>query len=141
MTPWTVACQSPLSVEFSRQEHWSGLPFSSPGDLSDPGIQPGSPALQADALPSKPPGNQVRTALSTSYILSHLSLTNGLLWWLSGEESISQCRRHEDSSSIPGLGRSPGEGNDNSFQYSCLGNPMDKVAWWAIVHRVAKSQR
>ena len=54
-------------------------------------------------------GSQVRTALSTLYILSHLSLTNGLLWWLSGEESICQCRRHEDSSSIPGLGRSLGE--------------------------------
>ena len=86
-------------------------------------------------------GSQVRTALSTSYILSHLSLTNVLLWWLSGEESICQCRRHEDSSSIPGLGRSPGEGNDTPFQYSCLGNPMDTGAWWAIVHRVAKSQR
>ena len=41
---------------FSRQEHWSGLPFPSPGDLPDPGIEPGSPALQADALPSEPPG-------------------------------------------------------------------------------------
>ena len=46
--PWTVAHQAPLSMEFSRQEYWSGLPFSSPGDLSDPGIEPGSPALQAD---------------------------------------------------------------------------------------------
>ena len=41
---------------FSRQEHWSGVPSPSPGDLPDPGIKPGSPALQADALPSKPPG-------------------------------------------------------------------------------------
>ena len=43
-------------MEFFRQEYWSGLPFPSPGDLPDPGIEPGSPALQADALPSKPPG-------------------------------------------------------------------------------------
>ena len=43
-------------MEFSRQEHWSGLPFPSPGDLSDPGIKPGFPALQADSLPSEPPG-------------------------------------------------------------------------------------
>ena len=56
-TLWTIACQAPLSMEFSRQECWSGLPFPSPGDLPDPGIEPGSPALQADSLPSEPPGN------------------------------------------------------------------------------------
>ena len=49
-TPWTVAYQAPQSIEFSRQEYWSGLPFSSPGDLPDPGIEPGSPALRADYL-------------------------------------------------------------------------------------------
>ena len=54
--PWTVAYQAPLSMGFSWQEYWSGLPFPSPGDLPDPGIEPGSPALQADALPSEPPG-------------------------------------------------------------------------------------
>ena len=48
-TPWTVAHQAPLSVEFSRQEYWSGLPFPTPGDLLDPGIEPGSPALQTDS--------------------------------------------------------------------------------------------
>ena len=51
-----VACQAPLSMEFSRQEYWSGLPFPSPGDLSDPRIEPRSPALQADSLLSEPPG-------------------------------------------------------------------------------------
>ena len=56
-TPWTVAYQASPSMGFSRQECWSGLPFPSPGDLPDPGIEPGSPALQADALLSKPPGN------------------------------------------------------------------------------------
>ena len=54
--PWTVAYQAPPSMGFSRQGCWSGLPFPSPGDLPDPGIEPGSPALQADALPSEPPG-------------------------------------------------------------------------------------
>ena len=49
-TPWTVVCQAPLSVGFSRQEYWSGLLFPSPGDLPDPGIETGSPALQADSL-------------------------------------------------------------------------------------------
>ena len=53
-TPWTVAYQAPLSMGFSRQECWSGLPFPSPGDLPDPGIEPRSPSLQADALSSEP---------------------------------------------------------------------------------------
>ena len=56
VTPWTVAYQALLSMGFSRQEHWSGLPFPSPGDLPNPGIEPGSPALEADALTSEPPG-------------------------------------------------------------------------------------
>ena len=55
-TPWTVAPQAPLSMESSRQEHWSGLPFPSSGDLPDPQINLGSLALQADSLPSEPPG-------------------------------------------------------------------------------------
>ena len=55
-TPWTVAHQAPPSMGFSRQEYWSGLPFPSPGDLPDPGIEPRSPAFQADALTSEPPG-------------------------------------------------------------------------------------
>ena len=49
-SPWTVACQAPLSMGFSRQEYWSGLPFPSPGDLPDPGIEPKSPALEANSL-------------------------------------------------------------------------------------------
>ena len=55
-TPWTVAHRTPLSIGFSRQEFWSGLPFPFPGDLPDPGIEPRCPALQADALTSEPPG-------------------------------------------------------------------------------------
>ena len=55
-TPWTVADWASPSMGFSRQEYWSGLPLPSPGDLPDLGIGPRSPALQADALPSKPPG-------------------------------------------------------------------------------------
>ena len=58
VTPWTVAYQAPQSMKFSRQEYWSGLPFPSPGDLPKPGIEPRFPALQADALPSEPPGNK-----------------------------------------------------------------------------------
>ena len=54
-TPWTVAYQAPPSMGFARQECWSGVPFPSPGDLPNPGIEPRSPALQANTLPSEPP--------------------------------------------------------------------------------------
>ena len=57
--PWGVACQAPLSMGFSRQEYWSGLPFPSPRDLPDPGIEPGSPAMQVDSLLSEPPGKPI----------------------------------------------------------------------------------
>ena len=56
VTPWKVAYQAPPSMGFSRQEYWNGLPFPSPGDLPNPGIEPRFPALQTDALPSEPPG-------------------------------------------------------------------------------------
>ena len=56
MTPWTVACWTPPSMGFSRQEYWSGLPSPSPGDLPDPGIEPVFLTLQADSLLSEPPG-------------------------------------------------------------------------------------
>ena len=58
-TLWIVAHQTPLSVGFSRQEYWFGLPFASPGDLPDPGIEPCSTILQADSLPSEPPGKPI----------------------------------------------------------------------------------
>ena len=64
--PWTLACQACPSMGFSRQECWSELPFSSPGDLPDPGIEPGSPALQADFLPSEPPGKRMGGILLNS---------------------------------------------------------------------------
>ena len=80
-TPWTVAYQAPQSMEFSRQEYWSGLPFPSPGDLPNPGIEPGSPALQADALPSEPPGKPlVMKPNILAFLLSLGSRTPGI--WL-----------------------------------------------------------
>ena len=59
-TPWTAVRRAPLSMRFSRQEYWSGLPCPPPGDLPDPGIEPRSPALQADSLPAEPPGKRVQ---------------------------------------------------------------------------------
>ena len=68
-TPWTVAHQARLSIEFSRQEYWSGLPFPSPGDLPDAGIEPRFPALQADTLPSEPPGKPIKSLSNVSSVL------------------------------------------------------------------------
>ena len=59
MTPWTVALQAPLSMEFSRQQYWSELPFPTPADLPNPGIELESLAFQADSLPSEPPGKPI----------------------------------------------------------------------------------
>ena len=58
VTSWIIARQAPLSMGFSRQKYWSGLPFPSPGDLPDAGVEPRSPTLQADALTSEPPGTE-----------------------------------------------------------------------------------
>ena len=119
-----------LPMKFSRQEYWSGWPLLSPGDLPDPGIEPGSPALQVDSLPSElHSGNRQGRELGNS--------SSGLPWWLTGKESPANA---EDMGSIPGSGRSSGEGNGNALQHSCLENPMDRGDWWAIVHGVAKSR-
>ena len=78
--PWTVPRQAPLSMGFPRQEYWKGLPFPSPGDLPDPGIEPKSPALQADSLLSEPPGfpsrAQTHVLCIRRWILNH---------WTTGE--------------------------------------------------------
>ena len=79
VTPWTVAYQAPLSIGFSRQEYWGGLPFPSPGDLSDPGIEPGSPSLEGDALTSEPPGDSPikTTGVGCHFLLQEIFLTQG----------------------------------------------------------------
>ena len=73
-SPWTVAFQAPLSMGFSRQQYWSGLPFPSPGDLPDPGIEPRSPALQADSLPLSYEGSWNN---SSKCKVSHFTF----FWW------------------------------------------------------------
>ena len=66
VTPWMVTYRAPRSMGFSWQEYWNGLPFPSPGDLPNPGIEPRSPALQTDALPSEPLGKPINHVLTVS---------------------------------------------------------------------------
>ena len=79
-TPWTAAHQAPPTLGFSRQEYWSGLPFPSPEDLPNPGIEPTSPALQADSLPAepqgKPSGNTAAAAAAAKSLQSCPTLCN-----------------------------------------------------------------
>ena len=76
VTPWTLAHQAPLSMGFSGREYWSGLPFASPGDLPDPGIEPASPALQTDSLLSEPPGKYLFSISSVQF--SHWVMSSSL---------------------------------------------------------------
>ena len=167
--PWTVACQAPLSMEFSRQEQWSGLPFPPPGDLPDPGIEPEFPAAPALAsrfftteLPEKPQSLD-NCKQKKWYSLVNIRQSKTLRWIFILEiesRSLYTDRRYnsqgmrcfpgrsevknlpanaEDEGSVPESGRSPGEGNGNCLQFSHMENATDKRAWWATVHGVAKS--
>ena len=102
-TLWTVTCQAPPSMKFSRQEYWSGLPFPSPGDLQDPGFEPRSPALQADSIPSEPPGKLQRKG-SAQFSLSVVSDSlrpHGLQASQSITNSRSLCRLMSIESVMP----------------------------------------
>ena len=90
VTPWTVPRQAPLSMGFSRQEYWSGVPSPSPGDLPDPGVEPlspASPAPQADSLPSEPPGKPMNTGAGS------LSLLQGIFPTQELNQSLVLCRQ------------------------------------------------
>ena len=81
-TPWTVAYQASLSMGFSRQNYWSGLPFPSPGDLPDPGIEPGLPALEADALTSEPPGKLFHYKREYIGVSKHIVILSLTVWFV-----------------------------------------------------------
>ena len=97
-------------MEFSRQEYWNGLPFPSPGDFTDWGVEPRSSTLQPFLYLDFPGGSEVNACACNA----------------------------GDLGSVPGLGRSPGQGNGNPLWYSCLENPIDRGVWQATVHRVVK---
>ena len=110
VTPWTVTYQALLSIGFSRQEYWIGLPFPSPGDLPDPGIEPRSPAVEADALPSEPPGFRCRVGLFIQ-LFSCLAALKSRIYILYGKAIVGfagslDCKASAynagDPGSIPG---------------------------------------
>ena len=102
-TPWTVAYQAPPSVGFSRQEYWGGLPFPSPGDLPNPGIEPGSPALQADALPPEPPGKTaICKACQTAILLFWHFFSMGMVL-IPISCTMSRTSIHSSSSTLSDL--------------------------------------
>ena len=124
-----------------RHEYWSGLPFPSPGHLPYPGIEPGSPALEADTLPSEPPG---KSKISSSFKeCKHLFCCDHFTAHNPHQQFIVDLM---PSVLLPKslyiyhyIRHHSGEGNGTPLQYSCLENPMDGGAWWATVHGVIKS--
>ena len=135
VTPWSVARQAPLSMGPSRQEHWSELPFPSPWEKFML-LKETLKYWIGLSLPVKTQCNFLPLTRGTRvFSLCYKEKLTRYIWWLSSKESTCSAR---DRGLIPGLGRFPREGNDNPFQYSCLGNPMDREAWQAVVHRVAK---
>ena len=125
-----------LSMGFSRQEYWSGLPCPPPGDLPKPGIKPRSPTLQADSLLFEPPG---KSSLLIGELINKLwySPPMGFLGGTSGKECLPMQETRVQSL---GWEKSPGEGSGNALQYSCLDNPIDRGARQAPVHGVTKSE-
>ena len=115
-TPWTIAYQAPLSMEFSRQEYLSGLPFPSPGDLPNPGIEPGSPSLQADALPSEPPGKE---ALMAQRVKRLSTMQETRVSWLTFSFSQMPC-----SFPLQSLSTSYSLCLENTFFCSSHGDPL-----------------
>ena len=137
MTLWTVARQTPLSMGFSRQEYWSGLPFPSPGGLPGPGINPVSPTLQADSVLSCPLSHQ-GVVLITKKIPKTKTLNKRFLGFSGSPVVKNPPANAGDMGPIPGWGRSARKGNGNPLQYSCLRNPMDRGVWRATVHSVTE---
>ena len=107
VTPEIVAHQTPLSMEFSRQEYWSGQTFPSPGDLLDPGVEPRSPTLQTDSLPSELPGKPLSQLQKTFIFLQQkfqASQPRDQIWGLLHCRQILYCLNHQGRPSLIGVG-------------------------------------
>ena len=127
--PWTVAHQAPLSMGFFRKEYWRGLPFPSPGDLSSPEVESWSPALQADSLPSEPPGKPNLKITSGKYFLSHISvqpcgsclykpltLFLGTLIWFYPTKCLPNCNFEDNN-------------NNKNFHFQTFSDFLVDVTW------------
>ena len=140
---------------FSSQEYGSRLPFPPPGDLLDPGVEPGSPALKADSLSSEPPGKPTASHMhiemhtrdrnsSSAYVcgvpVDRLQRESGFPGGSVGKESACNAGDAGGMGLFPGWGRPPEGGHGNPLQCSCLENPIDRGAWRAAVHGVTKSR-
>ena len=140
VTLWIIARQASLFVGFSRWEYWSGLPCSPPGELPDPGIKPvsvTSPVLSGMYFTTSVAW-EAHVCISIYINLKYFLEYSCFLGFLGGSVVKKPSANAGDMGSVPGSGRSPGEGNDNPLEYSCLWNPVDRGAWRATVHRVAE---
>ena len=152
-TLWTVAYQSPLSMAFSRQVYWNGLPFHSPGYLPNRGIKSASLAISCigrrilyhcatwEALLSAfiimIVEKEIRSHLFSLRVLSSLNFVQPCFYgqgFPGGSDGKESACNAGDPASIPGSGRYPREGNGYPLQYSCLENSVDRRAWWATVY-------
>ena len=136
LTPRTTVHEAPLPMGFPRHKYWSGLPYSSPGDLPNPGTEPTSPALAfpeplgKQSNPCQLQSGRPKAALHTALWpckhssglqqrmqirLSDFIMLRGLPWWLRGKESACNTAARGDTDSIPGSGRSPGDEPKNNF--------------------------
>ena len=139
VTPWTVAHESPLSMGFSRQEYWSGLPCPPPGDLPDPGIEPRSPALQADSLSSESPGKpsfflKVMIISFPSFFFYDLGYKNRCAWSNFSSQAYSHTywagqEREDGFVSGPLNSRAFIPGMKESFPHFTLLELTEKKEW------------
>ena len=131
VTPETVAHQAPLSMEFSRKEYWSGLPLQ--GIFPTQGVNPGLPHCRKILYHLK--------LWLIKDVFVNLKETVKIVRYINngGSAVKNPSANAGDMRSIPGWGRSSGEGNSNLLQYSCLGNPKDRGAMPATIHGVTKS--
>ena len=150
--PWTAACSTPPSMEFSGQEYWSRLPFPSPGDLPYLRIKPRSPTLQADSLPTEPCYSAIKRNAFELVLMRWMNLEPIIHSEVSQKEKDKYCIWMEEPGRLQSMGSLGvrhdwatslsriGEGNGNPLQCSCLENPRDRRAWWAAVYGAAQSQ-
>ena len=124
-------CQTPLSMGFSRQEYWNGLPCPTPGDLPDPGIEPGSSALQADSSLSEARGKPQNTGVGCHALLQGISSTQG-------SNPHLLCLPHWRVSSLPLA--PPGKPSMDVTLSKFQEMVKDREAWCAAAYGVAKSQ-